>query len=275
MVKIALGVISVERNPWSLIKDEAQAPLFLRQMSNEVTPFWLFGREATSGESSVLRRADSRISRDVIFQHMDRFLGARPVWRRPGKASNALRDLVGEYSRSRVMRIGQDLYFDIPEAFSTIGIKTIWFLKYLLESDEYTHFFRTNISSYVDFQRLARFVLESDPHFAAVNVKFGGQNIPSGAGILLSQLTALRILRHEGDWNHGYVDDVALGLLMTSLGSLGPSNLSRFDFHPSESTAGEAQESVVESATNFHWRCKSKNPSVTIQRMLQLQEALG
>jgi len=173
------------------------------------------------------------------------------------------------------MRVGQDLYFDIPDAFSTIGIKTIWFLKYLVESDEFTHFFRTNISSYVDFRRLARFILESDPDFAAVNVRFGRQNIPSGAGILLSRLSALQVLGHEASWNHSYVDDVALGLLMNSIGSGDPSDLSRFDFDPSGSIAGEAQASVLESEANFHWRCKAKDPNVVIQRMQDLGRILS
>jgi hypothetical protein len=276
-MKVALGVIAVNQSPWAVIQSEAQMPLFLKQSVPEVEPFWLFGRKSTQLEEDILSKLDSRLSRDVVFQHMSRFLGFRPLGHRPGKASLSVTSLIGDYSSSRVLRVGQELHFDLPDSFATLGIKTLWFLRYLFDCGEYTHFFRTNISSYVDFRRLSAFVRDSPESldYAGVNVNMGRINIASGAGILLTKESAAMVLADANNWNHGFMDDVALGVLLSRLGSPTPVGLPRLDFNPKKEIPGEVESSFSSESSNFHWRCKSKDPMLTVKRMRELSIILS
>jgi len=277
VMKVGLGVIAVNQSPWAMIQSEAQMPLFLGQSDPEVEPFWLLGRKGTQFEEDVLSKMDSRLSRDAIFQHMSRFLGFRPLGHRPGRASHIVTSLIGDYSSSRVLRVGQELHFDLPDSFATLGIKTLWFLRYLLECGEYTHFFRTNISSYVDFRRLSAFVRTSPESldYAGVNVNMGRINIASGAGILLTKESAERVVADSNNWNHGFMDDVALGVLLSRLGYPPPVGLPRLDFNPKKEIPGEVESSCSSANSNFHWRCKSEDPMLTVKRMRELSKMLS
>ena len=157
----------------------------------------------------------------------------------------------------------------VPEDWSTIGLKTIAAFKYILENYEFDYLFRTNTSSYVDVPLLKRHLenKSSKSQYAGViGHAFGKMQFASGAGILMSRDVVAQICKQENDWKHGLVDDVALAELVSTFESppvpLEP--LPRLDLG-SLSMAIETNPQIIRE--NFHFRCKSKSPEETVAIM--------
>lgn len=269
--RIALLIIASDREPWRTIQIEAQIPLFLKQSSSLVEPLWCLGRSPIEVERAILEKVESRIRRDRYLQILGAATGARPVALDPGKHSRMIDALVGEYESSRVRREGQTLHFDFPDSLATLGHKTLWALQYLQESSSFSHVMRSNTSSFFDFNGLAMAVESLQTgSYAGVNINMGRHIIASGAGMLLSRGRVNEFIANKSLWNHGYMDDQALGVLNARLGFKPPEQLSRFDFNPKAREAGEIRAARDEKKGIYHWRCKSDDYRLTIQRMNDL-----
>lgn len=267
---IVLG-LATNSEPWNSIFREAQAPAFLDQSSDRIRPYWLLGRKPDANESHLLLQMERNIRNDRWLQNLDKASGHRPVKQDPGRNSRRLTDLIGEYHESRVNRQGNLLYFDIPESFATIGLKTLWAIRYFLENEDFTHLLRTNTSSFWDFNKFAQHVEGlSISEYAGYNIKMGRIQVASGAGVLISRSRALHISEKSALWNHDYLDDQALGVLNSRLGFKPPVHMDRFDFNPRRRLTEEVRRSILDHPNIFHWRCKSLDPRVEIQRIEEL-----
>lgn len=269
--EIVVLALATNSEPWNSIFREAQAPAFLDQSSDRIRPYWILGRNPDATESQLLLQMERNIRNDRWLQNLGRVSGHRPINQDPGQNSWRLTELIGEYHESRVTRQGNILYFDIPESLATIGLKTLWAIRYLLENEDFTHLLRTNTSSFWDFSKFAQRVEGlSVSEYAGYNIKMGRIQIASGAGLLISRSRAMHILEKSALWNHDYLDDQALGVLNSRLGFKPPVHLDRFDFNPKRRLSDEVRQSVLERPNLFHWRCKSLDPRVEIQRIKEL-----
>jgi hypothetical protein len=166
------------------------------------------------------------------------------------------------------------LVTETPEDWALIGLKTILALKFLLENYEFDYLFRTNTTSYVDTSKLLEH-LEHQPksnlYSGVVGSAFGDLEFASGAGILLSRDVVQRICDNENKWKHGFIDDLALGEVVSNLKhpevTLVP--LPRIDLYTLKA-AKEIDEIVIKNG--MHFRCKSSSAEETIAIMKHIHE---
>lgn len=273
--KVAILALASQKFPWKQIQTEAQQPLFLNQANENVVPFWVYGRPASSEEQQIMSDIEAQIRRDRFLQVFAKLTGVRPISWRPDRLSRLLTSLVGNYQESRVSRVGSSIYLDVPDGLATLGLKTLWALEYLDQTESFSSIVRSNTSSFFDFPRLyERIKITPRLDYAGYNIRMGKVVVASGAGMLLSIERVRTILKHKELWNHGYMDDQALGVLSMLLGLESPTHLPRFDFDPIERKSGEIAAAVSSEAGHFHWRCKSVSFETEILRMKELALAL-
>ena len=144
---------------------------------------------------------------------------------------------------------GNIIYCKSEAGLENIGYKTIESFN-LLKNYDFKYIFRTNLSSYIDQDKLYQKLLD-------LNADYGGlpashEQIPfcSGAGYLLSKKSIHKIIKNQELWDHNYIDDVALGLLMKTLGVGIYGNFGRQDIFFENPSIQEH---------HFHYRIKFNN----------------
>lgn len=162
---------------------------------------------------------------------------------------------------------------DTPEDWSLIGLKTIQAFKFILENYEFDYLFRTNTSSYLDTRALLktlRTLPKTNLYSGVIGRVFGDLYFASGAGMLISRDVLERVCQMENSWNHGLVDDVAIGEIVASLRNpkVNLTALARLDIPSVELAQQTSRESIME---NYHFRCKSKSPGETVEIMKYIQ----
>src|SRR5205807_9551577 len=86
---------------------------------------------------------------------------------------------------------------------------------YVLEHRHFDLVFRTNASTYIDLPNLRRYVdANADPtrFYAGKGANVDGIDFATGTGIFLSRDLVELLAREE--WDHSYLDDVAIGKLL-------------------------------------------------------------
>jgi hypothetical protein len=144
------------------------------------------------------------------------------------------------------------LTLPVPDDFAHIGEKTIACFEYLLENREFDLVFRTNCSSYVDLMNLSRYVAahaQARGFYAGTPSTHGGVTFASGSGYFLSRDLVELVVRERDAWNHALLDDVALGLLLSTAGHT-PVAVPRIDY-------STPREVVDVDVSQFHFRCKT------------------
>jgi len=273
--RVVVLALATDKHPWAQIQTEAQQPLFMAQANDEVVPFWIYGRPPLPEERTVIGSIEKQIRRDRYWQLLGSVTGQRPIRYSPDRLSNHLTSIVGRYHHSRVRRAGNNIYLDIPEGLATLGLKTLWAFEYLTEHESFSSVLRTNTSSYFDFQGLLEYVNSNGfVDYSGYNIRMGEATVASGAGIVMSCERVTEILRHRDNWNHGYMDDQALGVLSKNLEFSPPSHIPRFDFNPNVRREGEIRDAINADSDVFHWRCKSADFRLEITRMRELSVAL-
>lgn len=128
-------------------------------------------------------------------------------------------DVLFYYGGDRFALDGDDLTLPVADDLPNLGRKTIACFAYVLEHREFDVVFRTNVSTYVDLPNLRRFVEENavaTRFYAGKGVSVDGIDFASGMGIFLSR-DLVRLLAEE-EWDHSYLDDVAIGKLLREHG---------------------------------------------------------
>jgi hypothetical protein len=153
------------------------------------------------------------------------------------------------------------------ETLINIGYKTIKAFEFINENFEYNYVFRTNLSSYIDINLLRE---KADSYnysancliYSGVIGDYEGINYCSGSGYFLSKPLVHYIIESQSEWNHWYIDDVALGKLITSL--VQPVSGQRWDI---------VDDSHLIPLEYYHYRVKNASDrSIDIVRMHKIHQ---
>ena len=160
-----------------------------------------------------------------------------------------------------------ELSLSLNESYPLIGLKTLRTFEAVLKLKDFDYVYRTNVSSYVDLPRLAKFVETlDDPNlnfYGGANGKHKNYSFASGSGYLIGRNTIRKVVDSKSSWDHSLIDDVALAKLLFEEHNIHPSTISRIDLD----SIDRANEFVFNDRSNFHYRCKSKNLQTTIAIM--------
>jgi len=123
------------------------------------------------------------------------------------------------------------LYVKSPEGLYNIGYKTIESFKYIKENYKYQYIFRTNISSYIDIKLLLKYIEDKpkENFYNGIVGNHAGIIFSSGAGYFLTPDLIELVLKNQNEWNHSFIDDVSLALLLGNHGIYPIGGMDRFD----------------------------------------------
>lgn len=156
--------------------------------------------------------------------------------------------LVGNNDKDEID--GNLIKTNVPESLGNCGYKTLKAFE-LLKDRDYDYIFRTNSSSYVDKQLLKDY-LQDKPRtnfYSGVIGNHHGIIFASGSGFIVSKNVVDLVLLKQEYWEHRFIDDVALGLLLRHL-SISPVPAPRFDIRTVNNS----------TPTNYyHYRIKTPN----------------
>lgn len=169
--------------------------------------------------------------------------------------------LIGNNSKDEID--GNLIKTNVKECLSNCGHKTIKAFE-LLKNYEYDYIFRTNSSSYIDKQMLKDY-LEDKPrnnYYSGIIGNYSNILYASGSGFAISKDAVDLVIQKKERWNHNYIDDVALGLLLREFNVL-PTLSPRFDIE------------TVDNYTPmdyYHYRIKTRNRLNDCQYMKSIFE---
>lgn len=144
--------------------------------------------------------------------------------------------------------------------------KTVEALSYFLSTDStYTHIWRTNLSSVLDFVGLQEYVSASDKKtgfYGGYVGKAVNENIffASGAGFLMSRDVAEHLVANKASLRYDLIDDVAIGALLEP----------KFGIVPIDRCWVQTGEEDIEALLLehiFHFRCESYQHLRTVDFM--------
>ncbi len=271
-MKLVLAVLATKLEPWDETIQSHQKPAFLGQKTPDSAPYWLYATGARGSHGKQFDLQDARLLRDRYNDYLHRIFGFRAVRRNPNKSSKAFGKLLDElYTGSKIQ--SEDFCCSIPDGLSTLGFRTLAFMEYLLDHDDFEFMFRTNTSSFVHFNRLLELVDRmptGSPIYGGFPVRMGNLYFASGAGILLNRRAVELLMKSRRSYDFSYLDDQAVGLQMRRLHGVPITPLSRATFTQKVSSRGPLEileGERIDRPDLFHWRCKSDDPKVERERI--------
>ena len=169
---------------------------------------------------------------------------------------------IGICEDSRTIFVKQDETF-IPGILN----KTVVALDYFLNRHEYTHVWRTNLSSVLDFDGLRLFLL-SDAGRRCSYAGFCGDGFASGAGFLMIREAAFYLVANHSlvlSWDT--IDDVAIGRLLCPV--FGLTHIERLWVN---SIDAPISDSLLDGI--FHFRCESSGHINTVPLMRKVCDVI-
>ena len=169
---------------------------------------------------------------------------------------------IGICEDSRTIFVKQDETF-IPGILN----KTVVALEYFLGRHEYTHVWRTNLSSVLDFDGLRLFLL-SDAGRRCSYAGFCGDGFASGAGFLMIREAALYLVaNHSRVLSWDTIDDVSIGRLLSPV--FGLTQIERLWV---KSVDDPIRDVLLDGI--FHFRCESSGHISTVPLMRKVCEVI-
>ena len=125
--------------------------------------------------------------------------------------------------------IDNKILLSLDETLYNCGSKTLMCFDMIKEM-EFDYIFRTNSSSYVDKKLLKEYLVDKPKtnYYSGIIGNYEGIKFSSGSGYFLSRDLFNLVLENKKKWNHEYIDDVALGLLLHGL-NIPPTLTLRYD----------------------------------------------
>jgi len=159
--------------------------------------------------------------------------------------------------------IGDKLYLNSPEGLRNVGHKTLKMYQYVLENFDFDYVYRTNSSSYIDIEKLQSFVKDKPMekfYCGVIGRGVKGIKFASGSGYFISKDLVGVVLKNKSKWQHGFIDDVALGLLLNNY-KIYPAD--RFDLN-----------NIEKIDTNYyHYRVKTpNNRQIDVKKMKMIHK---
>ena len=153
-----------------------------------------------------------------------------------------------------------------PSLIPGILIKTIKSIKYINDNYNFDYLFRTNLSSFIDLNKLYDFIQNKQFNYGAVQGIHNGIKFGSGCGFFLSKEASLYLLNQDINYNNGLYDDVEIGRVLSSYEFY---NVNRIDFILFQ----EDLVDKIKKSNVFHFRCKNEfNMNVTIYNLVKMYE---
>jgi hypothetical protein len=207
------------------------------------------------------------------------------------------------YGGSKLALHGRDLFVETPDEYWSVGHKTLACFDYVLAQRDFDLIFRTNCSSYVDLPNLREWVglhaRRTDYYAGAVDAGTleqmlrvqrqassqpgtpgardltgtpgppTGWSFASGAGYFLSRDLAEWVVGQRSLWDHSFVDDMALGKLLSERGVV-PEPAPRV-------VLGNAWQPRTIDTSAFLFRCKTDSSwrRGDIDLMLKVDDAFA
>jgi len=268
-------VLSSMKPGYKEILFDGQIPTWIsthRQKGFNILPYVAHSATASDLFAPSIQDLEARLARQSIITraHLNQF---RIVKKSPSDSSLFLSRQL--FRRNVWMDSpNKTLLVDVPDSLATIGFSTLSVLKYSLDNYKFDFMVRTNTSSYVNLDRLQRFLAKQpkERKVFALSGRWGRQSYPSGALYVLSRETAEEIVKKSSKWLHDYIDDVALGILL----NLSPDDLvpiPRYEF--SNSKLDSADQVIDFDPQLIHYRCKANSATKTIQNMKTVHQFVG
>lgn len=152
---------------------------------------------------------------------------------------------------------------DVSESLINCGYKTLKAFE-LVKDFDFDFIFRTNSSSYVDKFLLKQYLNEKpkEKFYSGVVGNHEGIKFSSGSGFIITKDLVDLVLQNKNFWNHGLIDDVALGLLLKKFG-INPTPAPRYDIlNLDENTPLHF----------YHYRLKCHDRNLDCDRMINLHK---
>ena len=147
-----------------------------------------------------------------------------------------------------------EILVNVSEGLRYLGLKSLAAYDFLYKSG-YEIIYKTTLSSIINPNLFTKVIdsIDSDaPLYTGTVINLGKHQFVSGANLILNRKATSILLERKGDWNHGFLDDVAVGrLLKNYLIDLGlrTKNLENLDDVKSLS--------AYDLSNVIHFRCKS------------------
>ena len=148
-------------------------------------------------------------------------------------------------------RDGFELILDCSDKYEDMGIKTLKAFNWVFENLNFDYIFRTNTSSYVNYENLIEYVnnlAKKEIDYCGFIGSYEDINYVSGSGIILSRHAVQKILNSRNKFDETLVEDIAIGKLLKSISIL-PTTGNRQDI--------ESHSDIINLELNqYHIRCR-------------------
>ena len=261
--RLLVLVLSSNRHPYDRLLRDGQAPTWIdysRSLGVPTIPY------LGSLAGSIPGNKEFNIR--VRYEHLVSLFGfnrVRRVHKEPKSLSQKFRSQ--SYPVAQLSGDKSTIMSAIPDHLSTVGLRTLEAMRLVASHFEFDYLVRTNSSSYLDVKGLSEFLPDKAMAGSVFGLHgtWGRFRYPSGALYVISRSDLLEVISNAQQWQHEYIDDVALGLL---LHKLNPStqyiDIPRFDF-PFKSK--ETLETDLQFQPAIHFRCKSDNWNESVRMM--------
>ena len=142
-----------------------------------------------------------------------------------------------------------------PSLIPGILIKTIESFKYICNNYNFKYVYRTNLSSFIDLNKLYSWTINNSANYAAFIGKYQNILFGSGSGFFLSKEAINYLINFEDINYYKYLDDVAIGEIIYPIFSI--LSVSRIDFTDFDNKSITNDE--IKNSNTFHYRCKNIN----------------
>jgi len=260
--KILVLILAIQREPWLTIENTGQSPTWKNNPPAGVRIIRYVGRETLNHRERFIN-LQWRISR--IWQFSPFIRGKKYPLFSINNYVSKFRDCSIQFQEK-----SNTLVVDIPDLYPLIGGKTLAAFRYAYENLEFDYIYRTNVSSYLDLEKLLNYISNKPRNdFYAGHLGFSNNTeFASGSGYFLSKDLVKRCLKHASEWDHDLVDDVSLGNLLTQKLGLKIVNINRLDI----TLAYQGTQPFAKN--HFHFRCKSDSIEETVKIMNLLHSQL-
>ena len=166
----------------------------------------------------------------------------------------------------------QFIEVEIREGLRTLGVKMLSAYRYIYQ-ENYDYIFKTTLSSIVNEEVFLGFIEDLPKEgiiYGGTPVNFGKHPFASGSNTLLNRAALEFIFDHVNHWNHGFLDDVAMGRIFEGIVEVTPIASLHID-----SMDQINRISSHEIKQTIHFRCKSRSePRNDVEIIQELKKRL-